>query len=177
MTMAACQSSSGLDSNCAAAATISQISTDLPQELAELKAAGPGVPIYGMNYYDPFLASWLTGAGGQAVATQSIAGSDQLNTLLAQIYTAAGASTADPSSLFETDDTDAVGAYNGTTVPQDVATVCQWTVCMHFTGKHPAERPGLCPIGRGVRAGHRRRVGQHHGPAAGISQDRLLRPD
>jgi predicted esterase len=124
--MAACQSSSGLDSNCAAAAT-HQISTDLPQELAELKAAGPGVPIYGMNYYDPFLASWLTGAEGQAVATQSIAGSDQLNTLLDQIYTAAGASTADPSSLFETDDTDAVGAYNGTTVPQDVATVCQWT--------------------------------------------------
>ncbi len=80
-----------------------------------------------MNYYDPFLASWLSGTAGQAVATQSIASSDQLNALLDQIYTAAGASTADPSSLFETDDTDPIGTYEGATVPQDVATVCQWT--------------------------------------------------
>ena len=124
--IAACQSSSGTDPTCAAAA-INQISTDLPEELAELKAAGPGVPIYGMNYYDPFLADWLTGTAGQTVATQSIAGTDQLNALLDQIYTAAGASTADPSSLFETDDTDPIGTYDGATVPQDVATVCQWT--------------------------------------------------
>jgi acetyl esterase/lipase len=124
--IAACQSSSGTNPTCAAAA-INQISTDLPQEMAELKAAGPGVPIYGMNYYDPFLASWLTGTAGQTVATQSIAGADQLNALLAQIYTAAGASTADPSSLFETDDTDPIGTYEGTSVPQDVANVCQWT--------------------------------------------------
>ncbi len=124
--IAACQSSSGTDPTCAAAA-INQISTDLPEELAELKAAGPGVPIYGMNYYDPFLADWLTGTAGQTVATQSLAGTDQLNALLDQIYTAAGASTADPSSLFETDDTDPIGTYDGATVPQDVATVCQWT--------------------------------------------------
>jgi predicted esterase len=124
--IAACQSSSGLNTSCSAAAT-AQISTELPHELAELKAAGPGVPVYGMDYYDPFLASWLTGAAGQGVATQSIAGTDQLNTLLAQIYTAGGASTADPSSLFETDDTDTVGTFAGTTVPQDVASICQWT--------------------------------------------------
>jgi hypothetical protein len=46
---------------------------------------------------------------------------------LDQIYTAAGASTADPSSLFERDDTDPIGTYEGATVPQDVATVCQGT--------------------------------------------------
>jgi acetyl esterase/lipase len=124
--IAGCQSSSGLDPSCAAAAT-AQISTDLPQALADLTAAGPGVPIYGMNYYDPFLASWLSRTAGQTVATESIAGTDQLNALLDQIYTAAGASTADPSSLFETDDTDPIGTYEGATVPQDVATVCQWT--------------------------------------------------
>jgi acetyl esterase/lipase len=124
--VAACQTSSGVNTACAAAAT-SQISADLPQVLTELKAAGPGVPIYGMDYYDPFLADWLTGTSGQSVATQGIASTDQLNALLEQIYAAAGASTADPSSLFETDDTDMVGTYDGTTVPQDVATVCQWT--------------------------------------------------
>ncbi len=124
--VAACQTSTGVDNTCAAAA-INQISTELPQELAGLKSAGPGVPIYGMNYYDPFLASWLTGATGQSVAPQSIAGTDQLNALLNQIYSAAGASTADPSSRFETDDTDPIGTYQSATVPQDVATVCQWT--------------------------------------------------
>jgi acetyl esterase/lipase len=124
--VAGCETSSGLDTNCASTA-LDQISTDLPEELAALKAAGPGVPIYGMNYYDPFLSAWLTGASGQAVATQSITSTDQLNALLDQIYLAAGAPMADASSLFETDDTDPDATYDGTTVPQDVATVCQWT--------------------------------------------------
>jgi acetyl esterase/lipase/lysophospholipase L1-like esterase len=124
--VAACQSSSGVNTTCATAAT-NQISTELPQVLAQLKAAGSGVPIYGMDYYDPFLASWLTGSAGQAVATQSLTSTDQLNALLTQIYATAGASTADPSPLFETDDTDTTGTYQGATVPQDVAMVCQWT--------------------------------------------------
>jgi acetyl esterase/lipase len=124
--LAGCQTSSGPDTTCAAAA-LQQISTDLPEVLAALRAAGPGVPVYGMNYYDPFLSAWLSGTSGQAVATQSVSGTDQLNALLDQIYTGAGASTADVSSQFETDDTDPDATYNGTTVPQDVATVCQWT--------------------------------------------------
>jgi acetyl esterase/lipase len=143
--IAACQSSSGTDPTCAAAA-INQISTDLPQELAQLKGAGPGVPIYGMNYYDPFLADWLTGTAGQTVATQSIAGTDQLNALLDQIYTAAGASTADPSSLFETDDTDPVGTYEGATVPQDVATVCQWTDACTSAGSIQPDDQGYAEL-------------------------------
>ena len=104
--VAACQSSSGLDTTCAAAA-ISQISTDLPQELAALKAAGPGGPHLRDELLRP-LPGLLAdrGSTGQSVATQSIASTDQLNALLGQIYTAAGASTADPSSLFATDDTD-----------------------------------------------------------------------
>ena len=143
--VAACESSSGLDPTCAAAAT-NQISTALPQELAELKSAGPGVPIYGMNYYDPFLANWLTGTAGQTVATQSIASSDQLNALLGQIYAAAGASTADPSSLFETDDTDPIGTYQGVTVPQDVATVCQWTEACTSPGSIQPDDQGYAEL-------------------------------
>lgn len=124
--VAACQSASGLDGSCATAA-MDQISTFLPRELGELETAGPGVPVYGMDYYDPFLASWLSGTAGQSVATQSVSATDQLNSLLDRIYTAAGASTADPSTSFETDDTDPIGTYGGVTVPQDVATVCQLT--------------------------------------------------
>ncbi|MGH9078651.1 MAG: carboxylesterase family protein [Acidimicrobiales bacterium] len=143
--VAACQSPSGLNTTCAAAA-INQISTDLPQELAHLKAAGSGVPIYGMNYYDPFLASWLAGTAGQSVATQSIADSDQLNALLDQIYTGAGASMADASPLFETDDTDPVGTYAGATVPQDVATVCQWTSACTSPGSIQPDDQGYAEL-------------------------------
>ena len=143
--VAACQSSSGVNSTCASAA-ISQISSELPQELSQLKAAGPGVPIYGMNYYDPFLATWLTGSSGQSVATQSIANTDQLNALLGQIYSAVGASTADPSSRFETDDTDTTGTYAGTTVPQDVALVCQWTVACTSPGSIQPDDQGYAQL-------------------------------
>jgi dienelactone hydrolase len=124
--VAACQTPSGADPTCVSAAD-DQISTDLPRALAGLRAAGPTVPVYGTDYYDPFLTSWLSGPAGQSTATQSISGADQLNALLGQVYTAAGVSTADPSSLFETDDTDLIGTYDGATVPQDVANVCLWT--------------------------------------------------
>ncbi|HEY1738264.1 MAG TPA: carboxylesterase family protein, partial [Acidimicrobiia bacterium] len=124
--IAACETASGLNATCATNA-FNAISTNLPQELSALRAAGPGVPIYGMNYYDPFLAAWLTGASGQATATQSISNTDQLNGLFDHIYATAGASTADVSSAFATDDTDPDATYNGTTAPQNVANICAWT--------------------------------------------------
>ena len=121
-----CQTPSGLDPTCAAAGE-AQIATDLPLDLSALQSAYPGLPIYGMDYYDPFLAYWLDGAAGQATATQTVTETDQLNAQLGQIYAAAGVAMADPASLFETDDTDPIGTYAGTTVPQDVAMVCAWT--------------------------------------------------
>ncbi|HEY3833328.1 MAG TPA: carboxylesterase family protein [Acidimicrobiia bacterium] len=138
--IAACATASGLNATCAANA-FNAISTNLPQELSALRAAGPGVPIYGMNYYDPFLASWLTGASGQTAATQSISNTDQLNGLIDHIYAAAGASTADVSSAFATDDTDPAATYAGATVPQDVANICQWTgVCTSSVNLQPNDQ-------------------------------------
>jgi predicted esterase len=121
-----CQTATGLNAACAAAGQ-AQISTDLPEDLSALKTAYPGLPIFGMDYYDPFLAYWLSGSSGQAIASQTMVETDQLNTLLGQIYRSAGVSMADPASLFQTDDTDPVGTYDGMTVPEDVAVVCQWT--------------------------------------------------
>src|SRR5262249_38307752 len=46
---------------------------NLPQILQALRsAAGPGVPILGMDYYDPFLAAWLQGPSGQALAQATV---------------------------------------------------------------------------------------------------------
>ena len=86
---------------------------------------------------------------GADVATQSIAGSDQLNTLLDQIYTAAGASTADPSSLFETDDTDPIGAYKAPRCPR------MWPRCA--SGPMPAlHREASSPTTRAMPNWRRR---------------------
>ena len=80
-----------------------------------------------MNYYDPFLASWLTGPSGQSAAHESVSESDQFNEVLTDVYTAAGFRTADVGTAFATDDFSLTGTYNAQTVPQNVANVCAWT--------------------------------------------------
>jgi lysophospholipase L1-like esterase len=102
------------------------ISTYLPQILARLRAAaGPDVPIIGMNYYGVGLPEvWYTTqsvAAVQAYAAQVV----QFNNLLEFWYAAAGDPVADVESAFQVTDTTLV---NGT--PLDVIRECQWTwVC------------------------------------------------
>ena len=103
------------------------VQSQLPQILAGLQQADPGVTVFGMNYYDPFLADWLTGGGGQQVALLSVSLADTFNHDLDQIYGAAGYPTADVADAFATDDTALTGSYDGQTVPQDVADICTWT--------------------------------------------------
>ena len=50
-------------------ATFQQAPANLATILARLRAAaGPRVPIVGMTFNDPFLAAWLQGPAGQALA-------------------------------------------------------------------------------------------------------------
>ena len=64
-----CLSSSGISTSCVETG-FAALSTDLPTIVADLRAAaGPRTDIYAMNYYNPFLAEWLTGSAGQAEAT------------------------------------------------------------------------------------------------------------
>jgi lysophospholipase L1-like esterase len=107
---------------------LSHVTSELPQILAGLETAYPGVAIYGMNYYDPFLGEWLTGASGQSVARQSEFLLVALNALLARLYAAGTAATADPATLFQTTDFALTGTYLGVTEPQNVADVCNWTL-------------------------------------------------
>jgi hypothetical protein len=80
-----------------------QIATDLAVVLEALgNAAGPATTIVGMNYYNPYLASWLDGA------TAAIP--------MADVYTA-----------FESDDfVNMVSSPNGT-LPVNVANICTFT--------------------------------------------------
>ncbi|MEO5939921.1 MAG: SGNH/GDSL hydrolase family protein [Candidatus Limnocylindrales bacterium] len=109
------------------------IQTNLPGILAELRAAaGVDVPIVGMTIYNPFLAYWLLGPDGQAIARAS---ASQLlgpvNGLLRGIYAGAGMTVADIESAFSSNDFDTLVNLPGAgTVPLNVARICMWTwVC------------------------------------------------
>ncbi len=131
-----CLGASGINIPCVQTG-LGQITTLLPQILSGLRGVYPGLAVYGMNYYDPFLNQWLTGASGQAVAEQSETYAVTLNSILAQIFGAAGASTADPATLFDTTDFALTGMYLGTVVPQNVALICAWTLMCSQNNIHP----------------------------------------
>lgn len=105
------------------------IAVDLPQIMAKLKAAaGPRTTFAAMNYYDPFLAEWLTGTAGQAVATASVALGATLNGELKTVYSVFGVPVADVSGRFDTADfTPQVPLTPTLEVPLNVARICQWT--------------------------------------------------
>jgi lysophospholipase L1-like esterase len=97
-----------------------QIMQNLPVILAALRdAAGPGVPIIGMNFYDPFLVVWFS---DPAALGPEVASSVEFNNMLERIYAAAGDPVADVESAFSTTVTTPVGG-----IPLDVLRICQWT--------------------------------------------------
>jgi len=96
--------------------------TNLASILVQLRAAAaPGVPIVGMNYYDPLLApAWSH--GGLPALQNEIAFIQGVNDQLEGVYAAAGDRVADVESAFSVTDTRLV---SGT--PLDVARDCEWT--------------------------------------------------
>lgn len=123
-----CIGASGIDLACVQAG-LTSMATDLPKLLGALKAAaGRHVEFAAMNYYDPFLASWLTGPAGQQEAVESVQLLGQLNGILGAAYKAFGIPVADVASRFDsTDFTPLVPLTPTLQVPLNVARVCQWT--------------------------------------------------
>lgn len=106
---------------------LAAIQTNLTQIMAGLRSAGGPVPIYAMNYYDPFVIAWLEGAGGQVAAQDSVTLLSRLNGELAAIYEHAGASLVDVASAFAASDlSDLVSTPSWGTVPVSVANACTW---------------------------------------------------
>jgi lysophospholipase L1-like esterase len=100
----------------------------LPQVLAQLHAAAPDAHLVVVNYYNPFLAAYLTGAAGQALAQQSVALQAALNAILAASAATVGADVADVSTAFRsTVTTPVMVPALGGAVPTNVATICAWT--------------------------------------------------
>lgn len=120
-----------LDASClvSASATMSSNLTAIVAALRE--AAGPGVAIVGMNYYDPFLVYWFGDASAASLTVQMVTA---FNDDLATVYGNASMPVADVETAFFTTIpfTTTVGG-----IPLSVAAVCEWTwMCSNFN-VHP----------------------------------------
>lgn len=102
---------------------LAAIATNLPIILGQLRsAAGAGVPIVGMNYYDPNLATIWLGGGSLADLSREIGLVVAFNDFLESFYVGAGDPYADVESAFQVTDPTLV---DGT--PVDVIRECEWT--------------------------------------------------
>lgn len=119
-----CVSAAGVDQACAQA-RLATVQANLTQILSRLGAAGPGVPTFGMTYYNPFLAYWLVGNQNAAIQSDQALGS--FNALLTSTYQAAAVQVAPVAELFDSSNFALTGTYAGNTVPQNVAILCAWT--------------------------------------------------
>jgi lysophospholipase L1-like esterase len=107
-----------LDQACLADA-LATINQNLPVILSALREAAPGVPIVGMNYYDPFLVFWFSDPTAAQTTEQMVV---QFNDVLQSVYDAAGVPVADVETAFSTTDWTLV---NG--IPRNVERICEWT--------------------------------------------------
>ena len=103
----------------------------LPPILAELQAAAPGVPIVGMNVYDPFLVLWFD-PESRPTAGQSVLAIEFINAALEVIYANAGIPVADVEAAFEIEDWDTLVPIAGRgEVPRNLAILCERTWLCH----------------------------------------------
>jgi lysophospholipase L1-like esterase len=102
------------------------------------KAGGTGVSYTGMNYYNPILASWLSGESGRRTARLSSHLVSSANGLESTLYLLAGYRVADVAKAFSSTDFEnrtslpVIGS-----VPVGVARICQWTYMCERRDIHP----------------------------------------
>ena len=125
-----CGSLAGIDEACVKKAFI-DVAANLPPILAALRvAAGPKVPIVGMNYYNPFLAAWLL--PDPELAKESNETLAAFNGLLGAIYRFFRIPVADVAAAFHSADFEPLVpvTFPGGAVmdlPTNVATICGLT--------------------------------------------------
>jgi lysophospholipase L1-like esterase len=129
-----------IDPNCAANAA-STAANDLAVILGALRAASPHTLIVGMNYYDPFLAAWVFGPNGQALATLSLPLVRGFNHALETVYQALQVPVANVAATFH------INSPQGIT-PLNVALALAWT----WMGAPPPRGPDVHPNALGYAA-------------------------
>ena len=107
---------------------LEHIVANMPVILGGLRAAGgESLPIVGMTYYDPILAFWLTGPAGEQTAHESVGVLKTLNRDLLKAYRRYHVKVANVAKAFASTDWRMTGSWEGRTLPQNVADICNWT--------------------------------------------------
>ncbi|MEO7070278.1 MAG: SGNH/GDSL hydrolase family protein [Nostocoides sp.] len=146
-----CVSAGGISRPCVEAG-LRTIGAKLPMILGQLRAAaGPGVRIQVLNYYDPFLAAWLTGPDGQTAAAVSLQLSAVLNAIIAGDSASIGGTTVDIATAFNSQDQNTVLFPPFGQVPVNVVTICQLTWMCTLNNIH-ANDAGYAVMGAAVAA-------------------------
>jgi lysophospholipase L1-like esterase len=114
----------------------------IPQNVAQitqaLRAAGTqNTKFVGMTYYNPFLAQWLRGQGGQEAAKASASLVNAENAALSQVYSGAGFKVADVAGAFGSNDFTPVDVPGYGQIPANVAKICQLTWACTKQDPHP----------------------------------------
>lgn len=128
-----------------------RLGTRLANIVDALQAAGPGVPIVGMTYYNPFLGLWGLVPGGRALAHADQRAWAVFDEGIATAYEGAGAAVADVAKRFRIADFETTVEVPGRgPVPVNVALACRWTwFCSPtFFGDPHANRTGYRRIAR-----------------------------
>jgi lysophospholipase L1-like esterase len=115
------------------------IAQNLNTILSAIKTADHGVAQkIGMAYYDPFLAEWLTGTTGQAVAAASVTALAGINLTESSEYSAYGFKVADVFTKYKTAQ---FAPYVNTPpygkIPTNVSKICTWTYMCSVQNIHP----------------------------------------
>ena len=118
-----------IDSSCIATG-VSTAPNDLALILGALHNASPHTLIVGMNYYDPFLAAWIFGPSGQALARASLPIIRGFNHALETVYQALQVPVADVAGTFRTE-----------SFPSNVVRALTWT----WMGAPPPRGPDVHP--------------------------------
>jgi lysophospholipase L1-like esterase len=120
---------------------VAAIASNLPVILAQLReAAGTGVPIVGMTYYNPLFVEWFGDPTTLQGHVDALVG---LNDLFEAIYAVAGDPVADVEGAFESTDTTPVDG-----VPRDVRRLCELT----WSCTTPPHGPDIHPNTTGYAA-------------------------
>jgi len=123
-------------------ACVNRATQAIPQNVAQITqalraAATPNTKLTGMTYYNPFLAQWLRGQGGQETAKASVSLINAENAALSQVYAGAGFQVADVAGAFGSNDFTPVDVPGYGQVPANVAKVCQLTWACTKQDPHP----------------------------------------
>ena len=131
-------------------AGMADVATYLPMILGKLRAEAPNAQVIVLNYYNPFLAAWLT--GNTVLAQQSTQLQATLNAIIGHAAAASGATVADVAAAFHSTDTapyvlpPPIGV-----VPTNVAYICIYTWMCSRSDIH-ANDAGYALIGQTVVA-------------------------